>query len=523
MTNQMAVEFINVTKEFGEIKANEKISFKVKKGNIHAIIGENGAGKSTLMSMLFGLYERDYGSIFINGKEIYFKNPFEANEAGIGMVHQHFKLVEVYTNLQNIVLGFETETQFKTVNWKLAELKIKKLQDKYNLHFDLKEKTGNATVATQQKVEIMKMLYKNADILIFDEPTAVLNDHEIQGLLKTMKLFKKNGKTILFISHKLNEIKQVCDQATVIRLGKVVKNFDDLKNVEVKELARAMVGHDIDMPKNFDEAKRDKLVLEFQNVSAKGNKQVKNISFKLHAGEILAIAGVEGNGQEEIEFLVSGMLKPKSGKILRTTYEDKTPKTVDITNFSVKQKWQNKINYVPGDRHKYGLVLDMNVIDNSILRMLYHKKTSVFGFIKNKFKNNLSNQILQDFDVRGARGGMSFARSLSGGNQQKTIVGREITNEHEILLVVQPTRGLDVGAINLIHQKIIEQRNKGTAILLISYELDEVLSLADSILVVNKGEIVDSGNKKVITRESIGMMMAGTYKKKEVKGEEMHE
>lgn len=508
---QYAVEFENITKDFVGIRANDDISFKVAKGTIHALIGENGAGKSTLMSILFGLYEQNEGKIKINGKEVFIKNPFEANDLGIGMVHQHFKLVDVYTNFENIIMGSEFETKFKTIDRKNAMQKIQALQNTYDLKFDLKQKVEDSTVAIQQKVEIMKMLYRDAEILIFDEPTAVLTDQEIQGLLKTMDRFRENGKTIIFISHKLKEIKQIADEATVLRLGKVASSFANLRNVHPKEMAEAMVGKDVQEAKNTSSVLSDKVFFEFKNISAQGNKKIEDVSFQIRSGEILAIAGVEGNGQEEIELVASGLLKPKKGNILKLN----NGKIEDITKLSVKEKINNKISFIPGDRHKYGLVLDFTIEENSILRSLYRKKIAFFGLINRKLQKQKSNKIIKEFDVRGARGGLSNARSLSGGNQQKAIVGREMLNEHDVLIVVQPTRGLDVGAIKSIHEKIIEEKNSGKAILLISYELDEIMSLADTIMVINKGKVEDIKPKNKITREEIGLMMSGSQEKNE--------
>lgn len=496
---QNAVEFINITKYFPGIKANDNISFKIKKGTIHAIIGENGAGKSTLMSILFGLISQTEGQIKINDQNVFIKDPNDANDLGIGMVHQHFKLVDVYTNLQNIIIGAEYQQKLM-INEKSSILKIQAIQDKYNLNFDLKEKTGNATVSTQQKVEILKMLYRDNEILVFDEPTAVLTDIEIKGLLETFKIFKQQGKTIIFISHKLKEVKDVADFATVIRNGKLIGNYD-VKNVSINELASAMVGEIINLPSNTSNEKFGKTVLSFKNVFFQNNnKKVEDISFDIRAGEILAIAGVEGNGQEIIEFLASGIIKPKKGQII---FNDKK-----INNLSIAKKTKLKISYIPSDRQKYGLVLDFDINENAILRRLSDKEFNKFAFIRTKNRDKFSKEIIQKFDVRGAQEGTSAARSLSGGNQQKVIVGREMLTTHDLLVVMQPTRGLDIGAINQIHKKIIDEKKMGKAILLISYELDEVLALADTILVISKGKIQGITNKNDVTREQIGLWMA---------------
>ncbi|WGI36875.1 ABC transporter ATP-binding protein [Mesomycoplasma lagogenitalium] len=508
--NDFAVQFINITKQFGTIIANKNINIDIKRGTIHALIGENGAGKSTLMSILFGLYSPTSGNIKINGHSMYIKDPNQANELGIGMVHQHFKLVMAYTNLENIILGDEF-VQKGFLDKKTAIEKIKTIQNRYNLHFDLNQKTGDATVSTQQKVEIMKMLYRDAEILVFDEPTAVLNPQEIDGLLETMKVFKESGKTIIFITHKLNEIKAVADEATVIRHGEVVKKFETLEDVTSSMMSEAMVGKKVVMPKNdLEEPISDEIGFEFKNVSAKHLKGINNVSFAINRGEILAIAGVEGNGQEEIEFVASGMLKPTSGEVLIYKKNENGENIgKNITKFSVMKKSKEKISYIPGDRHKHGLILDFSIGENSIIRRLYDKEFNKFGILSNKKTKNFYKEIESQFDVRGGRNGSSLARSLSGGNQQKAIVGREMLTDHDFIIIIQPTRGLDVGAINSIHNKILEEKKQGKTILLISYELDEILSLADSVIVINKGEVSEKRSIKNITRNEIGLLMAG--------------
>ncbi|UUD35133.1 ABC transporter ATP-binding protein [Mycoplasmopsis caviae] len=530
METQYAVEFEHITKDFVGIRANDDVTFKVKKGTIHALIGENGAGKSTLTSILFGLYEPTMGSIKINGKTTIIKNPNQANDLGIGMVHQHFKLVDVYTNLENVIMGSEfTLPRLNFLDKSIASIKIKAIQDLYNLKFDLKQQTSKASVATQQKVEIMKMLYRDADILVFDEPTAVLTDQEIKGLLETMKVFRENGKTIIFISHKLNEVKEVADEATVIRKGRVIGTFD-VATTSIEQMAEAMVGSKVVLPLNDGKIANpnSEPVLEFENVNVKANVSLHDVSFKVRPGEILAFAGVEGNGQETLEKTIYGLLKPKSGSIFmnikKTVKNPETNKTVekvvrtDIAKWGVnKRNKVSKINVVPGDRHKYCLVLDFNIEDNSILRRLNYKEFAPFGLINFKKKRDLFKEIEVDFDVRGTNDGISLARSLSGGNQQKAIVGREMATEHELLLIVQPTRGLDVGAIKLIHSKIIKEKEAGKAIILISYELDEVLALADTIAVINSGKILSVRPSKEYTRAEIGLLMAETVKKGEEK------
>ncbi|UUM19267.1 ABC transporter ATP-binding protein [Mycoplasma sp. 1018B] len=502
--SQYAIEFKNITKIFPGIKANDNVSFNVKKGTIHALVGENGAGKSTLMSILFGLYEPTSGEIAINGNNVYFKSPNDAANYGIGMVHQHFKLVKVYTNLDNIILGDEF-TKKGILDRKTSEKKIKALQETYNLYFNLKQKSGQATVSTQQKVEIMKMLYRDNEILVFDEPTAVLTDEEIQGLLKSFEIFRQAGKTIIFITHKLNEIQQVADYATVLRHGKSINTFD-MKQTSMDELVKAMVGTNIVMSVNDTPATRDEVVFELQNVSTK--KQEKNLdelSLKVHKGEIVAIAGVEGNGQREIEKIASGLIKPDSGKIL---LRNSNGELIDITNKGVKERSKLNISYIPTDRHAHGLILDYTIKENTILRRLWDKKFVKLGIISNKAVSNQADKIINKYDVRGSLNGLALSRSLSGGNQQKFIVGREIETPHDFIIIMQPTRGLDVKAIKNIHTEILKEKANGKGILLISYELDEVLALADTIAVLNEGKIAVLRDAKKITRKEIGDYMA---------------
>lgn len=510
-----AIEILNITKEFSGFYANKDITLKVKKGTVHALIGENGAGKSTLMSIIFGLYSPTSGTIKVDGNAVVIKDPNQASDMGIGMVHQHFKLVDAYTNLQNIVLGSEFVKPGGFLDLKKARIKIEAFQKKYKLNFDLDQKTSESTVSTQQKVEIMKMLYRDADILIFDEPTAVLTPFEIEELLKVIIELKENGKTIIFISHKLWEIKKIADEATIIRHGRVVKHYDNLDDVQPEQIAADMVGRTIVESKNENHNFSSEVAFELKNINF---NKLKNVNLKVHKGEILAIAGIEGNGQEDIEKIIIGMNKPSSGEIIINNRNG----LKDITKFNVKKKNKEFISIIPADRHKHGLVLDFNINDNSIIRQIDDKETYVCKnkivnkinqnfsfFINQKNKQEFTNEIIEKYDVRGAKEGYALARSLSGGNQQKAIVGREILSEHDFILIIQPTRGLDVGAINYIHDQIIEDKNKGKAILLISFELDEIFALADTIAVINNGEIVENKSISSYTREEIGMYMAG--------------
>ncbi|MFV8468184.1 ATP-binding cassette domain-containing protein [Mycoplasma sp. VS292A] len=747
-TTANAIEFINISKSFGSIKANRDISFTVEKGTIHALIGENGAGKSTLMSILFGLYEPDEGIIKVNDKEVLISGPNDANKLGIGMVHQHFKLVDVYTNLENIVLGSEDFNKYsRVINYKPAIEKIKTIQEMFDLHFDLNRLTGKETVATQQKVEIMKMLYRDSEILIFDEPTAVLTDQEIQGLLNTFKLFREQGKTILFISHKLAEIKEVADNATILRHGQVTGNFK-VADVSISEMANRMVGGEVEIARNeYSDTTNNEVILSLRNITTNGEKPLRNLSLDVKRGEIVAIAGVEGNGQHDLEYVASGMMKPLKGEVLlkktdfvkekaKEIYRKQKIKNISISIFSIllvylgavffttpildlsqktilyilgafafllafilfivlfinifgnriKEAYRNvelnakkkhttnaskallkserlasflgnnyksfllwalslttifvilsivsiigspvllvitlifglislillsivllvtfdaKIlnknakdlgltitfaslfiatlavnisaivmgnglispvsiallalgavtlifmialvvvycqnnyvkpeigkdegdfiklhelsvkeiselgfSFIPSDRHKHGLALDYTIKENTTLRRLWDKKYNKFGVFKSKSIADETKEIIEKYDVRGARNGYSQSRSLSGGNQQKFIVGREMNSPHDFILILQPTRGLDVGAIKNIHERILKEKEAGKAILLISYELDEVLALADRIAVLNTGEIVASKEAKDLSRTEIGLYMA---------------
>ncbi len=503
MKNQIAVEMINITKEFPGIKANDNINIAIKKGTIHALVGENGAGKSTLMSILFGIYKPTSGIIKINGSPLIISGPNQANDIGIGMVHQHFKLVGNYTNFENIILGAEFQKN-GFLDRKTSLAKIKLLQSKFGLLFDLNQITSNATVVTQQKIEIIKMLYRDSDILIFDEPTAVLSPNEIDDFLIILQFLKDNGKTILFISHKLWEVMKVSDEVTVIRHGKVIKHYESLENVTTIDIANDMVGENIVHSKNQTHSYSDEVILKLENVFA-GNK-LRELNLEIHAGEILAIAGVEGNGQEDLEYILSGIMQPKQGKIFLKNRESELK---DITHFSSKQKNESFISVVPGDRHKHGLVLDFDINDNSIIRNLWNKQFAKNFIINNKAKKTFSKTIIDNYDVRGSRQGNSMARSLSGGNQQKAIVGREMLSDHDLIVIVQPTRGLDIGAINMIHEEILKEKEKGKAVLLISYELDEIISLADTIAVINKGRIVGQKPANEFARKEIGLLMAG--------------
>lgn len=511
-----AITFEQITKSFGALKANDHISFQVQKGTIHALIGENGAGKSTLMSILFGLIIPDYGKIKVHGITRFIANPKQANNLGIGMVHQHFKLIDAFSAWENIVLGQEITNKYNLLLKNEILKKIKGLQQAYQLTFDLHQKVRNTDVATKQKIEIMKMLYAENDIIILDEPTAVLAEGEISSLLQTISRFKSQGKTIIFISHKLKEVLQIADSATVLRLGKVVAHYDSLKGVSAEQLAAAMIGKNTALitnagPKSWGK----KVVFEFHNVSTKGVNGLKKLSFQLHQGEILAIAGVSGNGQEDLELVAYGLKFPTSGKVFKYNHnhlsknQQLTSKRINLTYKSVSARYKNGISYIPGDRHKYGVVLDFNVADNVILRSLTNQNTQKYGWINQKNKEEFSKQLITKYDVRGANQGRKIIRNLSGGNQQKLVVGREMETQHDLLIIVQPTRGLDFQAANSIYRQILAQKAANKAILLISYDINEILNLADQILVISQGAKMGICHNYELDLTKIGLMMAG--------------
>ncbi|AXK50762.1 ABC transporter ATP-binding protein [Spiroplasma alleghenense] len=505
--NQYAVEMDSITMIFNKtLIANDKIDFRVKTGEIHALVGENGAGKSTLMSILFGLYEPTQGEIKINGKIEAITNPVKANQLGIGMVHQHFKLVGIYPVWMNIAMGDEITKGKLFLDKNKIKEKIRDIMIKYNLEVDLDAKVENITVGMQQRTEILKILYRNADILVFDEPTAVLTPQEISGLLKVMQKLQKDGKTIIFITHKMAEIQAVANSATVIRRGKKIETFD-MSKTTIEKLAEAMVGRKLAEIKNKYIPCQDKIVLDVQSLTMKkiSNHKViglENFDLKINAGEIVAIAGVEGNGQQELVGAISGLEKVSFGKILVNGN--------DITKASIKKRYQKyKINHIPEDRHKHGLVLDNDIIQNMVLQNIDDPEFSKFGLIKRNSIQSYAQKIVSKFDVRGAQNGFAISRQLSGGNQQKAIVGRELTREHDLIIIFQPTRGLDVGSIEFIHNEILLEKEKGKAVLLVSYELGEVMALADRIVILNGGKKIGEIPGKGAKREEIGLMMTG--------------
>lgn len=506
-----AIEMLNITKTFGGKPANDNISLQLRKGEIHALLGENGAGKSTLMSILFGLYQADSGIIKKDGEVIEIKGPKDANKYRIGMVHQHFKLVEVFTVLENIILGSET-TKFGFIQKKESREKIIKLSEEYGLNVDPDKLIENTTVGMQQRVEILKMLYRDNDILIFDEPTAVLTPQEIEELLKIMKRLAESGKSILFITHKINEILAVADRCTVLRKGQYVGtvNVSETNKVELTEM---MVGRKVEFVVQKEECKPGDTVLEVNELVVSGSKKnknaVNNVSFKVRRGEIVCIAGIDGNGQSELAYGITGLEKIKSGSIVFNGEE--------ITHSSVNRRNKMGLAHIPEDRHKFGLVLDFTLENNLVLKKYNEEQFQKFRFIKKEEIRKYAEELIEKFDIRSPQGPINSARTMSGGNQQKAIIAREIDVNPELLIAVQPTRGLDVGAIEFIHKQIVDQRDLGKAVLLFSLELDEVMNLSDRILVMYEGEIVGELDPKQTTVNELGLYMAGT--KNNVKGD----
>ena len=497
------IEMCNITKEFPGILANDNITLQLKKGEIHALLGENGAGKSTLMSVLFGLYQPEKGEIRKNGKVVTIKDPNDANALGIGMVHQHFKLVDVFTVLDNIILGVEPNTA-GFLRKKNAREKVLKLSEAYGLNVDPDALVENITVGMQQRTEILKMLYRENEILIFDEPTAVLTPQEIDELMAVMKGLAKEGKSILFITHKLNEIMAVADRCSVLRKGKYIGTVN-IADTTKEELSNMMVGRDVKFVVDKDEAKPTDVVLKVDGMSVKGARgkkdAVSNVSFDVRAGEIVCIAGIDGNGQTEFVHALTGLSKVSRGSV--------TLLGEDITNKSIRYRNTHGISHIPEDRHKHGLVLDYSLEENMVLQRYFEPRFQKNGFIRFDAVRSYAEGLIKGFDVRSGQGPVTIARSMSGGNQQKAIVAREMDREHKLLVAVQPTRGLDVGAIEYIHKQIVQFRDRGIAVLLVSLELEEVMSLSDRILVMYEGEIVGELDPKTTTVQELGLYMAG--------------
>ncbi len=497
------IEMLHITKEFPGIKANDDVTIQLRRGEIHALLGENGAGKSTLMSVLFGLYQPDAGIIKKDGKEVKINDPNDATALNIGMVHQHFKLIDVFTVLDNIILGAE-DTKLGFVQRKEARAKIQKLSEQYGLKVDLDAKVEDITVGMQQRVEILKMLYRDNEVLIFDEPTAVLTPQEIEELMRIMKGLAQEGKSLLFISHKLNEIMEVSDRVSVLRKGRYIGTVNTCETNPV-ELSRMMVGHDVQLVVDKDPANPGEVVLDVKDLRVPSrmykHDAVKGVTFQARAGEITCIAGIDGNGQTEMVYALSGLEKCSGGTI--------TLKGQDITHAPIAKRSAAGVSHIPEDRHKHGLVLDYTLEQNMVLQSYLEPRFQQMGFIKFGAVRQYAERLIEQYDVRSGQGPITKARSMSGGNQQKAIVAREIDRDLPLIISVQPTRGLDVGAIEYIHKQLVRQRDAGKAVLLVSLELDEVMNLSDRILVMYEGEIVGELDPKQTTVEELGLYMAG--------------
>ena len=503
MADDYVIEMLNITKEFPGIKANDDVTLQLRRGEIHALLGENGAGKSTLMSVLFGLYQPESGIIKKDGQVVEINNPNDATALHIGMVHQHFKLVECFTVLDNIILGAEPMNGL-VVDRKAARRRVVELSERYGLKVDPDAKIEDISVGMQQRVEILKMLYRDNEILIFDEPTAVLTPQEIDELMEIMRSFKKEGKSILFITHKLAEIKAVADRCSVLRKGKYMGTVE-VGATSVEEMSRLMVGRDVKLVTEKADKKPGKTVLKVEHMTVPsrihGKNAVKDASLEVRQGEIVCLAGIEGNGQTEFVYALSGLEKMTGGKIF---LDGK-----DVTHASIRERNAMGLSHIPEDRHKHGLVLDYSLENNIVLQRFREPEFQHMGFIKKNAVRQYSDRLAEEYDVRSGQGSATITRTMSGGNQQKAIIAREIDREPQLLLAVQPTRGLDVGAIENIHRQILAQRDAGKAVLLVSLELDEVMNLSDRILVMYEGEIVGEFNPKTTDVQTLGLYMAG--------------
>ena len=511
MGSPYAIEMLNITKRFPGIIANDNITLQLKKGEIHALLGENGAGKSTLMSVLFGLYQPEEGVIKKDGQVVSIKDPNDANALGIGMVHQHFKLVECFTVLDNIIMGVEP-TKHGFLQTAEAREKVLALSEKYGLHVDPDALIEDITVGMQQRTEILKMLYRENEILIFDEPTAVLTPQEIDELMQIMRNLAAEGKSILFISHKLAEIMAVADRCSVLRKGKYIGTVETA-NTTMEELSAMMVGRNVSFHVDKKPAEPGEVVLEVEGMTMASklhkNNAVKNVSLKVRRGEIVCLAGIDGNGQTEFVYGLTGLEPLVSGSVKLCGK--------DITHASIRQRSVMGMSHIPEDRHKHGLVLDYSLEDNMVLQRYFEPEfTDKAGFLRRRNIRTYAEKLIDQYDVRSGQGPITIARSMSGGNQQKAIVAREIDKDPELLVAVQPTRGLDVGAIEYIHRQLVAQRDEGKAVLLVSLELDEVMDVPDRILVMYEGEIVGELDPKKTTQEELGLYMAGA-KRDEVK------
>lgn len=501
------IELRHITKRFPGIVANDDVSLTIQKGEIFALLGENGAGKSTLMSILFGMYEPDEGEIFIRGEKVRITSPSHATKLNIGMVHQHFKLVENFTVTENIVLGMEPQKRiagiFPTVDIKGTNQKIAELSKRYGLEVEPTAKIEDLSVSIQQRVEILKMLYREAEIMIFDEPTAMLTPQEIESLLQVIRNLRDAGKTIILITHKLEEIKQVADRCAVLCRGKLVSECD-VATTSTHDMAYMMVGREVSEEMEKEPVSPGEEVLRVENLTVKnsaGFPVVKDVSFSIHEGEIFAVAGVSGNGQEELADAIAGMVKAAGGKIYLAGQ--------DITQMPIRKRNESGVAYIPADRHATGMVMDFTLSENLLLKNYYKPPYCVHGWLKRDRFDKKSSELIEKYDIRCGQGCDTIVRSMSGGNQQKAIIAREIDQNAKVILFVQPTRGLDIGAIENIHRQILEQRSKGKAILLISLELEEVMKLADTIGVIYSGELLKTAPAESLTVNQVGNYMMG--------------
>ena len=506
---EYVIEMLHITKEFPGIKANDDITLQLRRGEIHALLGENGAGKSTLMSVLFGLYQPDEGEIRKDGKVVKINNPNDATALHIGMVHQHFKLIDVFTVLDNIILGAE-DTKMGFLSKKKARQKVLELSERYGLKVDLDAKIEDITVGMQQRVEILKMLYRDNEVLIFDEPTAVLTPQEIDELMKIMKGLAAEGKSILFITHKLAEIMAVADRCSVLRKGKYIGTVNTADTNQA-ELSRMMVGRDVQLVVDKQPADPTDAVLTVQGLSVKSKlynrEAVKDVSFTVRAGEIVCIAGIDGNGQSELVHAITGLEKAGKGTINLLGQ--------DITAAPIRKRSKAGMAHIPEDRHKHGLILDNTLEQNMVLQKYYEPQFQSAGFIRFDAVRAYAKNLIEQYDVRSGQGPVTVTRSMSGGNQQKAIIAREIDRDLPLIIAVQPTRGLDVGAIEYIHHQLVAARDAGKAVLLVSLELDEVMNLSDRILVMYEGEIVGELDPKETTVQELGLYMAGAKRQGE--------
>ena len=501
------VEMKHITKRFPGIVANDDITIQIKKGEIYALLGENGAGKSTLMSMLFGMYEPDEGEIWIRGNKVKIESPNQATKLNIGMVHQHFKLVENYTIAENIVLGVEPMKKiagiFPYVDIQGANRRIEELSRRYGLEVDPGKKIEDINVSIQQRVEILKMLYREAEILIFDEPTAVLTPQEIEFLLEIIEGLRKGGKTIILITHKLEEIKKVADRCAVLCRGKLVEVLN-VAETSTRQMANLMVGREVNFETDKKPVDRKEVVLQVENLTVRNQDHfevVKEVSFSIRGGEVFAIAGVSGNGQVEIADAIAGLVKVSSGRIkLNGT---------DITNYNIRKRTLCGISYIPEDRQSYGLVLDFTLSNNLALKTYYKREYSPRGILNKEAIDGFGKKLIEKYDIRSGQGIRTLVRSMSGGNQQKAIIAREIELQSPLMIFVQPTRGLDIGAIENIHNMILKEREKGKAILLISLELDEIMNVSDTIGVIYNGQFQKIADAKSLTTKEVGEFMMG--------------